>query len=92
MRSKKYKSKTGQTARSMMPFSMQRQKKRPSPRNEKATFSLLKGLKAKKSGGQTDFFSSAVKNLVHHNMNDVSNRAEGSISFICLCQISQILG
>lgn len=84
MRSKKYKSKTGQRARSMMPFSMQRQKKRPSPRNEKATFSLLQGLKAKKSGGRTEFFSWAVRNLVHHNMNDVTNRAEGSISFMTL--------
>lgn len=56
MRSKKYKSKAGQTARVMMPFSIQRQKKRPSPRNEKATLSLLKGLEAKKSRGQTKKF------------------------------------
>lgn len=83
MRSKKYKSKTGQRASAMMLFSMQRQKKRLSPRNEKATLSS-QGSISKREQETESFSQGLLKNLVHHYIN-IINRAEGRISFICLC-------
>lgn len=44
MRSKKYKGKTGQRARAVMPFPKHRQKERLRTRNLRASLSLLKGL------------------------------------------------
>lgn len=73
MRSKKYKSKTGQRAKAMMPFSMQRQKKRP--KEWKSNFTPPLGSASKEKRGQN--FSQVLVKILCITMNDASKTEEG---------------